>query len=358
MHQAAQYKDGIILHDQSISVSVNGQTTNEIGLHWLTQVFDKYTKDYTIGRYRLLVLDDHSSHVTLEFDQFCLEHQIIVLCMLPHSSHLLQSLDVDCFSVLKQAYRRLVEQIMGNGVNHIDKCEFLPLYRQARQAALHQNNIQAGFAATGLVPYNPDRVLAQLHIEYRTLSPQRPQSNASWAVETPHNIAELQQQTALIRRYLKQRTHSPPSPTEQALTQLVKSCEMAMSSAVLLASENKKLQVENQRQKRKRATRRTYIARESVLSGAEGASRAQKEVVEAMEAAEAVKAARAAKAAKAAEAAKAAKAAEAAKAVTEWQRRAPSKCSMCSSTEHTARTCPTREATSQQIVILNTIDCG
>ena len=49
---------------------------------------------------------------------------------------------------------------------------------------------------------------------------------------------------------------------------------MAMSSAVLLASENEKLQVENQRQKRKRAIKRTYIAKGGVLSGAEGLSRA------------------------------------------------------------------------------------
>ena len=76
-----------------------------------------------------------------------------------HSSHLLQPLDIGCFSSLKQAYGRSVERIMGCGINHIDKREFLPLYRQARQAALHQGNIQAGFAATGLVPYNPDRIL-------------------------------------------------------------------------------------------------------------------------------------------------------------------------------------------------------
>ena len=121
-----------------------------------------------------------------------------------HSSHLLQPLDVGCFSVLKQSYGRLVEQIISRGVNHIDKHEFLPLYRQARQAALHQNNIQAGFAAAGLVPYDPDRVLSLLHTRYQTPSPQRrPPSNASWAAETPHNIAELQQQTALIRGYLK-----------------------------------------------------------------------------------------------------------------------------------------------------------
>jgi hypothetical protein len=192
-----------------------------------------------------------------------------------HSSYLLQPLDIGYFSVLKQAYGRLIEQRMGSGINHINKHDFLPLYRQARQVALHQNNIQAGFAATGLVPYCPNHVLAQLHTEYRTLSP-RPQSNASWTAETPHNIAELQQQTTLLRRYLKQRTHSPPpSPTEQALTQLVKGCEMAMLSAVLLASENERLRIENQRQKRKRAKRRTYIARGGVLLVVEGASRAQ-----------------------------------------------------------------------------------
>ena len=166
MHQAAWYKDNIIPHNWSIGVSDNSWTTNEIGLIWLKEVFHKHTKDRTIGTHRLLVLDGHSSHVSPEFNQFCLDHQIVVLCMPAHSSHLLQPLDVGCFSVLKQSYGRLVEQLMGSGVNHIDKRDFLPLYRQARQAALHRDNIQEGFAATSLVPYSPDRVLVQLHAEY------------------------------------------------------------------------------------------------------------------------------------------------------------------------------------------------
>ena len=136
MHQAAWYEDDIIPHNWLISVSDNGWTTNEIGLTWLN-LFHKYTKDRTVGTHRLLVLDGHGSHVNPEFDQFCLDYKIIVVCMPAHSSHLLQPLDVGCFLVLKQSYGRLVEQIMGRGVNYIDKHEFLPLYRQARQAALH-----------------------------------------------------------------------------------------------------------------------------------------------------------------------------------------------------------------------------
>jgi len=74
MHQAAWYKDDIIPHNWSIGVSDNGWTTNEIGLTWLIEVFNKHTKDRTIGTYRLLVLDGHNSHVSPEFDRFCLDH--------------------------------------------------------------------------------------------------------------------------------------------------------------------------------------------------------------------------------------------------------------------------------------------
>jgi hypothetical protein len=120
-----------------------------------------------------------------------------------HSSHLLQPLDIGYFSVLKQAYRYNVEQIIRSGVNHIDKREFLLLYRQARQTALHANNIRVGFSATGLVPYCPEYVLAQLHVQYQTPSPQHyPLSNVSWVTETLHNLIELQKQTALLQHHI------------------------------------------------------------------------------------------------------------------------------------------------------------
>ena len=171
MHQATQYKNDIILYDQLISVSDNSQTINEISLTWLIEVFHKYTKDRTISTHRLLVLDGYNSHISPEFDRFCLDYQIVVLGMPAHLSHLLQLLDVGCFLVLKQAYRHLIEQIISYGVNYINKREFLPIYRQARQAALYQNNIWAGFAATGLVLYSLDRVLLQLNTEYQIPSP-------------------------------------------------------------------------------------------------------------------------------------------------------------------------------------------
>jgi hypothetical protein len=70
-------------------VSENGWTTNIIGLYWLEHIFEKHSAKYTVGQYRLLILDGYGSYVNLEFDQYCLDYLIIVLCMPPHSSYLL-----------------------------------------------------------------------------------------------------------------------------------------------------------------------------------------------------------------------------------------------------------------------------
>ena len=82
-------------------VSPNGWTSDEIGLRWLQKLFIPSTSSCMKGQYRLLVLDGHGSHLTPNFDKICEENKIILICMPPHSSHLLQPLDIGCFAVLK-----------------------------------------------------------------------------------------------------------------------------------------------------------------------------------------------------------------------------------------------------------------
>jgi hypothetical protein len=300
--------------DWVIGVSENGWTNDVLGLTWLEHVFEKHTLHRTKGVYRLLILDGHGSHMTPEFDLFCKEHSIIPLCMPPHSSHLLQPLDVGCFSVLKRSYGRQIEGYIRNGVNHIDKPDFLQAFYTAHTEAISLANIQSSFAATGLVPYDPGRVLSKLHTQLKTLTPpsssheQRP-----WIPETPHNITQLELQTKTIKEYLQRRTKSPPTPTDHALNQLVKGCQIAMNSAVLLAAENRQLRAENQRQKKKRAQKRTFIARGSVLTIQDGLEPSQPANIE-----------------------------PEGRAVNQEatvQVRAPRTCSMCGSKSHTARTC-------------------
>jgi hypothetical protein len=81
-----------------------------------------------------------------------------------HSSHLLQPLDVGCFAGLKRAYRRLVDQKMQMGINHINKLDFLATYPTARTNAFQTNTIQNSFKAAGLVPLDAEAMLSKLNI--------------------------------------------------------------------------------------------------------------------------------------------------------------------------------------------------
>jgi hypothetical protein len=107
-HQASWYEIGGLPYGVVIAVSENGWINDQLGLFWLKEVFNKHTQSRTIGQYRLLILDGHSSHSGPEFDQFCTENLIIPLYMPPHFSHLLQPLDVSYFSPLKRVYKQEV----------------------------------------------------------------------------------------------------------------------------------------------------------------------------------------------------------------------------------------------------------
>ena len=250
-------------------VSPNGWTSDEIGLRWLQKLFIPSTLSHMKGRYRLLVLDGHGSHLTPQFDQICEENDIIPICMPPHSSHLLQPLDIGCFAVVKRSYGRLVEMKMRTGINHIDKLEFLEAYPSARIEAFKSETIKNSFSAAGLIPFSPDRVLSKLNIHLRTPTPppsRGSDSSRNFTPKTPFNSKDLRRQASSIKALLRTQSRSPTSPSTRALNQLIKGCELAMHSAILLAKENKDLRDENENKKQKRARSKRQIPAEEGLS--------------------------------------------------------------------------------------------
>jgi hypothetical protein len=85
------------------------------------------------------------------------------LCRLPsHTSHKLQPCDIALFSPLKAAYRDQVERLERGGVYIIGKQYFTYLYSPARERAFTKRNILAGWKASGLYSFNPDKVLMDI----------------------------------------------------------------------------------------------------------------------------------------------------------------------------------------------------
>ena len=323
-HRTNWFQNTQLPPDWTIAVSDNGWTTDQLGFQWLQSVFEPHTKHRTKGTYRLLILDGHGSHLTAEFDHFCTEHKIVPLCMPPHSSHLLQPLDVSCFSVLKRSYGHQIEQFMRLGIDHIDKEDFLSAYYQARTETYKKDTICNGFKATGLIPYDPIQVLSKLHMVTKTPTPpgsSHGSQSSHWTPQTPHNLRELERQSRTIQEHLQCRTKSPLSPTNQALNQLVKGCQIAMHNAALLANENQALRTTNQKQKRKREKPAISVSQGGILTVREGqirtenAQNVENMVVE--------------------------------QSANQSKTKAPPRCSLCRSYEHTARRCVQRYSNNQ-----------
>ena len=97
----------------TISISKNGWITYELGIKQFYKVSEPYTALQITGGYRLLILDRHGSHATARFDRFYIK-KIILLYIPPYSSHLLQPLDVSCFTPLKHLYGQRVDLLFVN----------------------------------------------------------------------------------------------------------------------------------------------------------------------------------------------------------------------------------------------------
>jgi hypothetical protein len=105
-----------------------------LGLEWLKQ-FDAHTKAHQVGAYRLLILGGHESHLNQKSKEYCLEHKILTFSITPrippHSSHILQPLNVVCFLPLKRKYSQRVRDLACKRVFHINKERFLPAFKDA-----------------------------------------------------------------------------------------------------------------------------------------------------------------------------------------------------------------------------------
>ena len=96
---------------------------------------------------------------------------------------------------MKALYGSQIEKLMRLRINHITKLEFILAFGQAFKAFTEQN-IKAGFRATGLVLYNPERVISCLDLRLRTPTP--PLQDTNWVSKTPQNPDELRRQTEHI----------------------------------------------------------------------------------------------------------------------------------------------------------------
>lgn len=111
----------------------------------------------------MLLFNGHASYVTVDAIKYCEENKIILFCLLRHSTHLLQPLDVGVFSPFATAYRRILLEKTKWGTNYqIPKDLFLEIVQQARIESITPDNVRSLWKKTSLFLYNPKVVIQDL----------------------------------------------------------------------------------------------------------------------------------------------------------------------------------------------------
>jgi hypothetical protein len=147
-----------------VTASKSGWTNNDIGLQWLIQVFDRLTKPKARLQWRLLYVDGHASHVSVEFLDYCVKSRILVARFPPHATHTVQPLDVVVFRSLSAAYNRaLTRTSTFPGQRKVD---FHRFFVQTRLKCLRKSVSQpppfAAGVVAGALPYFVFQLFAEL----------------------------------------------------------------------------------------------------------------------------------------------------------------------------------------------------
>ncbi len=127
----------------------NDWIDNELDLAWLKELFHFETAH--LSDRRLLIIDDHASHVFVEFVKFCWQMNIVSLCLSSHTTHYLQSLNVNCFASLNKIYRKKLKERNKTDVVQIIKFDFLAFLKKARQKIMTEAVIMSSWAKIDMI---------------------------------------------------------------------------------------------------------------------------------------------------------------------------------------------------------------
>jgi hypothetical protein len=253
------------------STSNSGWTSDSHGFEWLQRLFDPLTRPDDPSERRLLILDGHSSHITANFIAYCMNNQIDLLVLPPHTSHVLQPLDISIFQPLKRALATETDRLAALDSGRIPRIEWTEAYIRAREKAFSSKNIQIGWKATGLWPLSALEVLNRLPQMPQARSstpPQQPSSHdldKSLLDSSPPEGTELRQANALLSKELD-KGGALATPAKRYTKRMTLALETSQSENVLLRKQLADTQALLRKRKERKKGKRVALKGRFVFS--------------------------------------------------------------------------------------------
>ena len=100
--------------------------------------------------------------MTANFIAHCIKYLINLLILPPHTSHLLQLLDVGVFAPFKRILAKKTDALLRLNLNRISRINWITMFIAAKREALVSKNIIIRWKGADLKPFQPQTVLRKL----------------------------------------------------------------------------------------------------------------------------------------------------------------------------------------------------
>ena len=141
-------------YDFTVGKSESGYINMESFYEYMMNDLDKWLTENNVQRPVLIYTDWHESRCNRYLSQALDAKEIILIGLLPNTTHLLQPLDVCVFFPLKAAWRKAAREYIKEDDEFIKQETFanvaIPLYYKY----VTKKNIESGFRKCGLYPFD------------------------------------------------------------------------------------------------------------------------------------------------------------------------------------------------------------
>ena len=163
--------------------SETGFTSDDIAMEWLRH-FIEHSGAEGESDWKLLLMDNHGSHMTPEFQLLANEHHIRPFPFIPHMTHFMQPLDVVIFKQYKHYHQKAIQEAISESYVEYSIVQFLRDLTKIRNNTFKESTIRHAFEAPGMWPINASKCIEKM----KTFTPDPPEIQAT---ELPSTLPVL-----------------------------------------------------------------------------------------------------------------------------------------------------------------------
>jgi len=149
-----------------IAVFTSEYNDSTLCLYWLLNIFSSATAEQSKKAWRMLLLNRYKSHLSMSVVNYAQKKKMLLICLLSHTTHLLQSLNVSLFNSLQHYYVLKINRLAQLSISHVSKPQFLEILTSAQLKAYTTKNVAFTWKKMNIEPYNLTLILSSLTVRH------------------------------------------------------------------------------------------------------------------------------------------------------------------------------------------------